>query len=117
MSYPIKFCRHILHVKAQDCLSCADVSLHFSVGIASVKRWSKQLKPKSYKPHKDRKVDLDALCDVVRTYPDAYQYEHAEWFEVTRKAIWQVWRKIGVTYKTSAEASVNGQLKWPTSGQ
>jgi hypothetical protein len=88
MSYPIKFRRHILHAKARDCLSFADVSLRFSVDIASVKRGSKQLEPKPYKPRKDRKVDLEALRDDVRTYPDAYQYEHAERFGVTRKAIW-----------------------------
>ena len=105
MSYPIKFRRHILHVKARDCLSFADVSLRFSVGIASVKCGSKQLEPKPYKP---RKVDLDALHDDVRTYPDAYQYERAERLGVTRKAIWQGLRKIGVTYKTSAEASKGG---------
>ena len=109
MSYPIKFGRHILHVKARDCLSCADVSLRFSVGIASVKRGSKQLEPKPYKPRKDRKVDLDALRDDVRTYPDAYQYERAERLGVTRKAIWQVLRKIEVAYKNSAEAPKGGR--------
>ena len=43
------------------------------------------------------KIDLAKLAQDVRDYPDAYQFERAERFEVTHKAIRQALRKLGVT--------------------
>ena len=104
MSYSISFRRHVLRVKDSEGLSFARTAARFSVGIASVKRWSKRLEPKPYARKKPRKLDPEKLAQDVRDYPDAYQYERAARFGVTPKAIWQALRKLGVTYKKSVTA-------------
>jgi len=43
-------------------------------------------------------LDLEALARDVRAHPDAYQYERAQRFGVTQKAIWQALRRLRVTY-------------------
>ncbi len=62
MSHPIEFRRHILRIKEQEGLSFSAVALRFSVGVASVKRWSKRLEPKPYERRKIRKIDPEALA-------------------------------------------------------
>ena len=86
-------------------MSFAQVSDRFSVGIASVKRWSKRLEPKPYERRKIRKIDPEHLTQDVRDYPDAYQYEHVARFGVTPKAIWQALKKLNITYKKSTATS------------
>ena len=109
MSHPLSFRRHVLRIKEREGLSFSQVSARFSVGIASVKRWSKRLEPKPYERRKVRKIDLEKLAQDVRDCPDAYQYERAARFGVTSKAIWQALRKLGVTYKKSAQTSESGR--------
>jgi len=101
MSYSISFRRHVLRVKDSEGLSFARTADRFSIGIASVKRWSKRLEPKPYARKKPRKLDPETLAQDVRDHPDAYQYERAARFGVTQKAIWQALCKLGVTYKKS----------------
>lgn len=85
-----------------------EVSERFSVGVASVKRWSKRVEPKPYERRKIRKLDPVLLAQDVRDHPDAFQYERAARFGVSPKAIWQALRKLGVTYKKSPGAPKGG---------
>ena len=55
MSHPVAFRRHVLQVKKRGGLSFAQTAERFSVGIASVKRWSKRLDPKPYERRKIRR--------------------------------------------------------------
>ena len=105
MTHSVEFRRRVLQVRGRDGLSFAQVSDRFSVGIASVKRWSKRLEPKPYERRKIRKIDPEHLTQDVRDYPDAYQYERAARFGVTPKAIWQALKKLNITYKKSTATS------------
>ena len=71
MTHPIKFRRHVLRIKEQECLSFARVAERFSVGVASVKRWSKRIDPKQHDRKKTRKIDLKKLAqdDLVARIP------------------------------------------------
>ena len=62
-----------LYVRMRGC-TLEQTSLRFGVGRASLSRWLKRLEPDQSKPHK-RKIDMIALAEDVRKYPDAYQYE------------------------------------------
>lgn len=104
MSYSIDFRHHVLSVRDHEGLSFAQTAGRFSVGIASIKRWSKRLQPKPYERKAIRKLDPEALAQDVRDHPDAYQHERARRFGVTPKAIWQALRKLGVTYKKIPDA-------------
>ncbi len=109
MTHPISFRRHVLNIKVKEGLSFEQAASRFSVGIASIKRWSKRLEPKPYERKKVRKIDPEALRQDILDYPDSYQYERAARFGVCPKAIWQALRKIGVTYKKSSQTSQSGR--------
>jgi len=111
MSYSIDFRRHVLSVREKEGLSFAQTAGRFSVGIASIKRWSKRLEPKPYDRKTIRKLDPAELAQNVRDYPDMYQHERARWFGVTPKAIWQALRKLGVTYKKIPEPPEGGRRR------
>lgn len=81
------------------------VVARFSVGVASVVRWSTSPDIKPYTRIKHRKIDPDLLTQDIEKYPDNYQFERAERFGVCQKAIWSALRRLGVTYKKSSEAS------------
>jgi transposase len=92
-------------------LSFAQTANRFSVGIASIKRWSKRLEPKPYDRKTIRKLDPEELAQDVRDHPDAYQHERARKFGVSSKAIWQTLRKLGVTYKKITDAPQGGRRR------
>lgn len=111
MSYSISFRRHVLAVKERDGLTFSEAAERFSVGIASLVRWSGRLEPKVYRRERGLKIDLEKLMQDVRDHPDAYQHERAARFGVTSKAIWQALRKLGVTYKKIAGAPEGGRRR------
>jgi len=111
MSCSIDFRRHVLSVRVREGLSFAQTANRFSVGIASIKRWSKRLEPKPYDRKAIRKLDPEELAQDVREHPDACQHERARKFGVSPKAIWQALRKLGVTYKKIADAAQGGRQR------
>lgn len=87
MTYPLSFRRHVLAVKEREDLTFSEAAERFSVGIASLVRWSGKIETKPYQRRKGLKIDLEELAQDVRDHPDAYQYERAARFGVTPKAI------------------------------
>ncbi len=110
MTHPLKFRQHVLAIREKEGLTFEQTATRFGVGVASVVRWSKRIEPDQSKPRK-RKIDLKELARDVEQYPDHYQYERAERFGVTPKAIWSALKKLGVTYKKSPQASKGGRSK------
>ena len=110
MSYSLDFRRKVLLVREQEGLSIAQVAKRFGVGVSSVVRWLKDIHPKPAKTRK-RKIDLEALAQDVRDYPDDFQYERAQRFGVTQKAIWGALKKLRVTYKKNAQTSQSGRRR------
>lgn len=111
MTYSVSFRRHVLDMKERENLTFEHTARRFSVGIASLVRWSKEIEPKTYRREKGLKIDIEALRQDVRDHPDAYQYERAARFKVTPKAIWQALRKLGVTYKKISDAPKGGRRR------
>lgn len=109
MTYSVDFRRHVLCLRKKEGLTFAQTSERFGVGVASLTRWSKNIKPKATREGRPRKIELDALAKDVEKHPDAYQYERAARFGVCPKAIWQALRKLGVTYKKSPDAPQSGR--------
>ncbi len=82
-------------------MTCSQTAERFAVGLASIVRWSFTLEAKAYHCEKGFKIALETLAEDVHDLPDGYQYERADRFGVTPKAIWQALRKLGVRYKKS----------------
>ncbi len=49
MTYPISFRRHALAVRESEGLTFSQAATRFSVGIASLVRWSKEIEPRPYR--------------------------------------------------------------------
>ncbi len=87
MTYSVSLRRHVLDVKEHENPTFGHAARRFSIGIASLVRWRKEIEPKIDRREKGLKIDLENLRQDVRDYPDAYQYERAARFAVTPKAI------------------------------
>ena len=104
MTYSPDFRKKVLAVRQQEKLSIRATAKRFVIGVATVTRWVKD--PKIHPClSRQRKLDKQALLKDVELYPDAYQYERAERFSVSPKAIWQALKKLGITYKKNTEPS------------
>ena len=110
MTYSVDFRRHVLSIRKKEGLSLEQTSERFGVGRASLCRWLRRLEPDQSKPRK-RKIDLLALAEDVRAYPDAYLHERAARFGVVPNAIFEALRRLGVSYKKSAQTSQGGRRK------
>ena len=99
MTYPLKFREKVLEVRAREGLTIAQVAARFDVGVASVVRWLKSPVLKARRNKKATRIDMAALERDGREHPDAFQYERAARFDVSRRGIAQALRRLGVTYK------------------
>ena len=109
MTYGVELRRHVFLVGEREGLTFAETSERFSVGGASLTRWTRQVEPKATREGRPCKIDLEKLMQDVCDDPDAFQHERAARFGVTPKAIWQALRKLGVTYKKSHAPSQSGR--------
>ena len=62
MTYSLDFRQKVLSVRERNNLTFQQVADRFSVGIASVVRWSKNPAIKAYVRVKTRKIDLNLLA-------------------------------------------------------
>ena len=108
MAYSIDFRRHVLDLRDKEGLTFEQTAHRFGVGVATLVRWSKQLERKPY-PLRMYKINLDALYEDVKKYPDSYQYERAARFGVVPSAIHKALKYLGVTYKKNPKPSKSGR--------
>jgi len=100
-----------MSVKSREGLSFAKTAQRFCVSLASVVRWSKKLEPRTERYKPATKIDMEALKEDIKLYPDAYHYERAERFGVSTNGIVYALRRLGVTYKKNPQASQGGSRK------
>jgi len=99
MTYSIDLRKKVLEVKEKEKLSYKEVARRFSVGIASVVRWSKRLEPQKTRNKPATKIDREALSADVAKYPDSYQYERAKRFGVTQQGIGAALKRLGISVR------------------
>jgi len=104
MTYSIDFRRKVLSVREKEDLTIAQVAQRFYVGIASVTRWIKDPNPKLRRNKPATKIDMNALAEDVKNYPDAYQYERAKRLGVAEKTVGHALRRMGVSYKKNSKS-------------
>ncbi len=104
MKYPFEFRQHVLRLRAKEGLTYEATAIRFGIGRATLARWIKRVERKPYR-RDPGKIGDDALRADVEQYPDAYQAERARRFGVTVEAICYALKRIGVTYKKSAQPS------------
>lgn len=67
--------------------------------MASVVRWIRKVEPPRTRNKPATKIDMEALAQDVREYPDAYQAERARRLGVSEKGVGHALRRLGVSYK------------------
>lgn len=99
MSYPLKFREHVFKVKEEENLSYAETSERFKVGLRSLMRWALRIEPKMTRNKPAVKINMEALEEDIKKYPDAYQRERASRLGVSQHCIYQALKRLKVTYK------------------
>lgn len=108
MAYSLDFRLQVVAIRERDGLTIAQAAERFGVGKASVMRWLKGSERKAC-GFRRRKLDIEALAQDVRDYPDAYQYERAARLGVTQNAIcYALKHKLRVSSKKNARPSASG---------
>jgi transposase len=108
MTYSTDFRRQALLIKQQDELSFEAIAKRFGVSQSSVFRWSKSIEAQCTRTKSATKIDMEALKQDVESYPDAYQYERAEYLGVGRRGIGYAWKRLGISRKTNVLTSASG---------
>lgn len=104
MTYSLDFRRHVLKVKAEEGLSFALTAERFKLGKNTLFLWSKDIEPKSKRNKPATKIDMEALREDIKRYPDAYYYERASRLHVSKTGICWAMKRLGVSYKKNADA-------------
>jgi transposase len=105
MTYSIDFRQKVLSVKEQENLTGAETAVRFGIGVASITRWNKQIKPQRTRTKPATKLDMEALKQDVDNYPDAYQYERAARLGVSQRAIGNALKRLKISYKKNTVVS------------
>lgn len=110
MTYSYDFRKKVIDVRNKEGLSMAKVAKRFCVGVASVRRWSKNIECVK-KRNRSSKIDREALKRDVEQYPDAYQHERATRLGVSEYCVWYALKHLDITYKKNSQSPQSRQRK------
>ena len=117
MTYSLDFRQKVFEQKAKHDLTFEQTSERFGIGIATLFRWQKKLVPCVMRNKPSTKIDDCQLLEDVKNYPDDYQWERAERFGVTQRAIGLALKRLGISYKKNTATSQGqrrGTYPFPT---
>ena len=104
MTYPLKFRQKVFEVKKKYSLTYQETSERFDISIRTLFRWEQRLEPKKTR-NKPAKIDMDALAQHVEDYPDAYQWERAQHFNVAKTTINYALKRLKLSRKKNIKSS------------
>ena len=106
MTYSLDFRKKVLAVKESENLSFEDVALRFGIGSKNtVFRWTKKLEPCKTRNKPATKINMEALDDDVKQYPDAYQFERAQRLGVSESCVQVALKRLKTSRKKNTETS------------
>lgn len=105
MTYSLDFRRKVLNVKEEENITFEQASKRFKIGIRTLFRWNKRIKPKANRNKPANKIDMDKLREDIKNRPDDFQYERAERFGVSQWGIGLAMRRLKISYKKNSESS------------
>lgn len=104
MIYPLKFRQKVFDVKRKHGLTYQETSERFDVSIRTLFRWEQRIEPIKTRSRAPSKIDMDKLAKHVEEYPDAYQWERAQHFNVARSTIYYALKRLNLSRKKNAES-------------
>ena len=88
MTYSIDFRKKVLEVRKKEGISFEGLSKRFCISKTTILSWTKRLTPKKKRNKGASKINMEALREDIKSYPDAYLYERAERMQVSKNGIW-----------------------------
>ncbi len=105
MSYSLDFRLRVMGFKTKKGMTFEQTSQHFDIPIRTLFRWKNKIEPCLTRNKPATKIDMDALLEDVKKYPDDYQYERAKRFHVSARGIGLALKRLGVSYKKNTKTS------------
>lgn len=102
MAYSSDFRKKVLEIKKAEELTLEETASRFKIGIASLVRWKINPTPKKTRNKKATKLDMQALSEDVKNYPDLYQSERAKKLGVRQSTIHYALRRLKLSYKKNS---------------
>lgn len=99
MAYSLDFRKRVMRIKEERNLTFEKTSEQFSVSMRTLFNWCNRIEPKTTRNKPAVKIDMGRLAEDVKKYPDDFQYERAERFDVSPNGILYALRRLGVSYK------------------
>ena len=99
MTDPLKFRQKVFEVKKKHRLTYEQTSERFDVSIRTLFRWEQRLEPKTTRNKPAVKLDMDEFEKHVEEYPDAYQWERAQHFNVAKSTIYYALKRLKLSRK------------------
>jgi transposase len=105
MTYSIDFRKKVLEIKRKENLSIRKTSSRFGICNATIVKWIKDITIKTSRNKQATKINMEALSEDVKRYPDSYMYERAKRLGVSKNGIWHALKRLNVTYKKNSKSS------------
>ena len=103
--YSLDFRHRVLLIRQKENLTIVETAIKFHVGIATIKRWIKDINPKLKRNKPATKIDTEALKLDIKKYRDAYNYERAKRLNVGTTTVFDALKRLGITYKKNSKSS------------
>lgn len=111
MTYSLDFRKKVLEVRAKEKLTIREAASRFGIAFSTIVLWNKNINCQTKRNRPASKLDREALKKDVELYPDAYQYERAKRFGVSKGCIWHAMKSLNITYKKKSSSSESGLRK------
>ncbi len=111
MTYSLDFRKKVLSMRQLEKLSLAIAAKRFGIDKQTIFRWSKKLYPQFTRNKSTTKINMEELQKDINDNADAYQYERAKLFGVSKTGMWWALKRLGVTYKKNVKAPKSGRKK------
>jgi len=105
--YSICFRKQVLLIRQKEGLSITAVAKRFGVSSRSVVSWLQRLEPKTKRNKPATKIDMDALVEDVKKYPDSYLHERASRLNVSKSCVHVSLNRLNITYKKNSKSPKN----------
>lgn len=97
--YSLDFRKHVLQVGEAEGLSIRQLAARFKIGFRSIVNWRKKLEPSLKRNKPAISIDMEALKEDIKRYPDAYVYERAKRLNASPSGIAWALKRLKVTRK------------------
>ena len=104
MTYPLEFRKKVLMIKSKQELSFDKIATLFEIGKTTIVNRTKNIVPKTGRNKPATKINMEALKEDVRKYPDSYVYERAQRLGNSKNGVWYALKRLGVTYKKNSKS-------------